>query len=122
MKRIKRRKNLDFDYEKRRMPLSLIVTERTADEYDKKDLKTRAAYFLLNGVPEFSVNEQNGEYRLLAAERDYFAVKMIGATDAEVRIYQFPLPSLPPGQELPGLSQSGEASSRPWSVTERLLI
>ena len=89
MKRIKRRKNLDFDYEKRRMPLSLIVTERTADEYDKKDLKTRAAYFLLNGVPEFSVNEQNGEYRLLAAERDYFAVKMMGATDAEVRIYQF---------------------------------
>lgn len=89
MKRIKRRKNLDFDYEKRRMPLSLIVTERTVDEYDKKDLKTRAAYFLLNGVPEFSVNEQNGEYRLLAAERDYFAVKMMGATDAEVRIYQF---------------------------------
>lgn len=33
-----------------------------------------------------------------------------------------PLPSLPPGQERPGLSQSGEASSRPWSVTERLLI
>lgn len=33
-----------------------------------------------------------------------------------------PLPSLPPGQELPRLSQSGEASSRPWSVTERLLI
>lgn len=90
MKRIKRRKNLDFDYEKRTMPLSLIETERTIDEYDKKDLKTRAAYFLLNGLPEFSVNEKgNGRYQLLAAERDYFAVKMMGATEAEARIYHF---------------------------------
>lgn len=32
------------------------------------------------------------------------------------------LPRLPPGQELPGLSQSGKTSSRLWSVTERLLI
>lgn len=92
MKRIKRRKNLDFDYEKRTMPLSLIETEKTADEYDKKELKTRAAYFLLNGVPEFSVNEQGGgRYKLLAAERDYFAAKTMGATEATVRIYHFNL-------------------------------
>lgn len=90
MKRIKRRKNLDFDYEKRTMPLSLIETEKTADEYDKKELKTRAAYFLLNGVPEFSVNEkEDGGYKLLAAERDYFAAKTMGATEAPVRIYRF---------------------------------
>lgn len=90
MKRIKRRKNLDFDYEKRTMPLSLIQTEKTIDEYDKKELKTRAAYFLLNGLPEFSVNEQaGGGYRLLAAERDLFAAKTMGATEAEVRIYHF---------------------------------
>ena len=90
MKRIKRRKNLDFDYEKRTMPLSLIQTEKTIDEYDKKELKTRAAYFLLNGLPEFSVNEQEGGgYRLLASERDLFAAKTMGATEAEVRIYHF---------------------------------
>ncbi len=90
MKRIKRRKNLDFNYEKRMMPLSLIETEKTIDDYDKKDLKTRAAYFLLNGTPEFSVNEQDdGRYKLLAAEKEYFAVKMMGATEAEVRIYHF---------------------------------
>ena len=90
MKRIKRRKNLDFNYEKRMMPLSLIETEKTIDDYDKKDLKTRAAYFLLNGTPEFSVNEQDGGgYKLLAAEKDYFAAKMMGATEAEVRIYHF---------------------------------
>ena len=90
MKRIKRRKNLDFDYEKRTMPLSLIETETTVDEYDKKDLKTRAAYFLLNGVPEFSVNEkEGGGYKLLAAERDYFAAKTMGAAEADVRIYRF---------------------------------
>lgn len=89
MKRMKRRKNLDFDYEKRTMPLSLIETETTVEDYDKKDLKTRAAYFLLNGLPEFSVNQTDDGYKLLAAERDYFAAKTMGATEAEVRIYRF---------------------------------
>ena len=90
MKRIKRRKNLDFNYEKRTMPLSLIETETAMEDYDKKDLKTRAAYFLLNGLPEFSVNQtESGAYKLLAAERDYFAAKTMGATETEVRIYRF---------------------------------
>ncbi|MBQ8446544.1 MAG: ParB/RepB/Spo0J family partition protein [Clostridia bacterium] len=90
MKRIKRRKNLDFNYEKRTMPLSLIETETAMEDYDKKDLKTRAAYFLLNGLPEFSVNQtESGAYKLLAAERDYFAAKTMGATETEVRIYHF---------------------------------
>ena len=90
MKRIKRRKNLDFNYEKRTMPLSLIETETAIEDYDKKDLKTRAAYFLLNGLPEFSVNQtESGAYKLLAAERDYFAAKTMGATETEVRIYRF---------------------------------
>ncbi|MBQ9713945.1 MAG: ParB/RepB/Spo0J family partition protein [Clostridia bacterium] len=90
MKRAKRRKNLEIDYEKRRMPLSLIDTETRMENYDKKELKTRAAYFLLNGVPEFSVNErENGRFKLLAAERDFFAVKTMGATEIEGRIYRF---------------------------------
>ena len=90
MKHTKRRKSFETDYEKRNMPPSLIETETHSEDYDKKELKTRAAYFLLNGTPEFSVNEgENGKYKLLAAERDFFAAKSLGATELSVRIYRF---------------------------------
>ena len=51
MKRIKRKKSFDVDYEKREIPLSLVDVKSSITEYDKKELKTRAAYFLLNGIP-----------------------------------------------------------------------
>ena len=90
MKRVKRKKNLQMDYDKRLMPPSLIETETRVEDYDVKELKNRAAYFLLNGTPEFSVNEQeNGKYRLLAAERDFYAAKSLGVTELTVRIYRF---------------------------------
>ena len=90
MKREKRTKTLNTEYEKRRLPLSAIQTEKDADAFDKKELRTRAAHFLLNGIPEFSVNrEEDGRYRLLAAERDFCAVKLMGVSELEVRTYAF---------------------------------
>lgn len=90
MKHTKRRKNFEMDYEQRVMPPSLIEAGSRMEDYDKKDLKTRAAYFLLNGTPEFSVNEgENGKYKLLAADRDFFAAKSLGVTELTVRIYRF---------------------------------
>lgn len=90
MKRIKRKKAFDVEYEKKVIRLAQIETETSAEDWDKKDLRTRAAYFLLNGIPEFSVNQtDNGKYRLLAAEKDFHAAVSIGATEFEVRVYSF---------------------------------
>lgn len=90
MKRIKRKKAFDVEYEKKAIRLAQIETETSAEDWDKKDLRTRAAYFLLNGIPEFSVNQtDNGKYRLLAAEKDFHAAVSMGATEFEVRVYSF---------------------------------
>lgn len=89
MKKVKRRKAFDVEFEKRTVPISLIDSDADGESFDKKELRTRAAYFLLNGAPEFSVNEENGRLKLLAADKDFFAYKGTGATEAEVRIYRF---------------------------------
>jgi ParB family chromosome partitioning protein len=90
MKLIKRKKAFDVEYEKKAIRLVQIETETSAEDWDKKDLRTRAAYFLLNGIPEFSVNQtDNGKYRLLAAEKDFHAAVSMGATEFEVRVYSF---------------------------------
>lgn len=90
MKKTKKRKSFDVSYEKRTMPLSLIDAETSADQFDKKELKTRAAYFMLNGVPEFSVNEKGtGRYGLLALEKDFHAALLSGVKECEVRVYRF---------------------------------
>ncbi len=90
MKRTKRKKSFDVDYEKKKLPLSRIDADGEMESWDKKELHTRAAYFLLNGVPEFSVNEKiDGRFRLLAAERDFFAAKAAGVTELTVRVYRF---------------------------------
>ncbi len=90
MKRVKRRKAFNVDYQKQTVRASLIDTEKHAEDFDPKELKTRAAYFLLNGLPEFSVNAtDNGRYRLLAAEKDFHAARSMGVTEFEVRMYEF---------------------------------
>ncbi|MBQ7948571.1 MAG: ParB/RepB/Spo0J family partition protein [Clostridia bacterium] len=90
MKRVKRRKTLNVDYEKKTVRVGLIDAATTAEDWDKKEIRTRAAYFLLNGVPEFSVNQtEGGRYALLAAEKDFHAAKSLGATELEVRVYAF---------------------------------
>ena len=90
MKRIKRKKSFDVDYQKREIPLSMVEVKSSITEYDKKELKNRAAYFLLNGVPEFSVNEKsNGKFTLLAGDKDFFAAKSIGTAIITARVYRF---------------------------------
>ena len=90
MSKVKRKKTLNVDYEKRTARIGLIDTETVLEDWDKKEIRTRAAYFLLNGVPEFSVNRKDGgRFVLLAAERDFHAVKTMGVTDVEVRVYEF---------------------------------
>ena len=90
MKRVKRKKAFNVDYEKKTVRAALIHTKTHAEDWDNKELKTRAAYFLLNGVPEFSVNQTaTGKYTLLAAERDFHAAKSMGVTEFEVRTYAF---------------------------------
>ncbi len=89
MKRTKGRKNFNVDYERKSIPLSLVDAAGDIEDFDKKELRSRAAYFLLNGTPEFSVNEENGRFRLLAAEKDFFAAKAGGMVELNVRVYRF---------------------------------
>ncbi len=77
-------------FETRTLPVSLIDCRAEESAFSKKELKNRAAYFLLNGAPVFSVNEQaGGRFSLLAAERDFVAWKQSGAKAVEVRVYSF---------------------------------
>ncbi len=88
MKKAKRTKIFNVEYENKTLPLSLIDGGEEGD-WDKKELRTRATYFLLNGAPTFSVNEENGRFRLLAAEKDFYAAKAAGITEVPVRVYRF---------------------------------
>lgn len=84
------KKVLDVNFENKTIPASLIYTKTAETDWDKKELKTRSAYFLLNPPPVFSVNEQSGaRFKLLANERDFFAAKAAGITEFAVRVYRF---------------------------------
>ena len=86
----KRKKIMNMDFEKRILGAGVIDVDAPMEDFDKKELKTRAAYFLLNGVPEFSVNATGGgRYKLLAAEKDYYAARATGVTEFSVRVYSF---------------------------------
>lgn len=90
MKRVKRKKSFNVEYKNATVRASLIDTQTNVEDWDGKELRNRAAYFLLNGAPEFSVNAtEDGRYRLLAAERDFHAAKSMGLSEFEVRVYEF---------------------------------
>ena len=79
-----------MEFTRRTLPISLIDAARAEDEFDKKELKNRAAYFLLNGEIEFAVNDTgNGRFALLAAERDFYALKATGVREIKARVYAF---------------------------------
>ncbi len=88
MKRAKR-KTMDLTYERKTVPASMIDVSVAAEDFDKKEIRARAAYFLLNGLPELSVNEEGSRFRLLAGERDFHAARAAGATELTVRVYRF---------------------------------
>ena len=90
MQRVKKRKTMNADFESREIPVSFVDTKGVISDYDKRQLKNRAAYFMLNGVPEFSVNEKSdGRFELLVNEEDFFAAKLSGAMKLPVRVYRF---------------------------------
>ena len=92
MSRKKVRKNRAFsgDWEEKRIAVKLIDSQRLAEDFDEKELKTRVAYFLLNGLPVFAVNEcSDGRYKLLAAERDFCAATSLGEVEVTARVYRF---------------------------------
>ena len=70
------------------LPLEKIVCKADSP-YKDKELKKLAARFVLDGEPTLSVNYENGEYTLLAGEKDYYALIVAGAKTANVRVYSF---------------------------------
>ena len=70
------------------LPLEKIVC-KVDSPYKDKELKKLAARFVLDGEPTLSVNYENGEYTLLAGEKDYYALIVAGAKTAKVRVYSF---------------------------------
>ena len=90
MQRNKKRKTMNADFESKIVPTSMVDTNGNVADYDKKQLKNRAAYFMLNGTPEFAVNEkEDGRFQLLVNEEDFLAAKLSGALQLSVRIYRF---------------------------------
>ena len=78
------------EYEKATLTIGQIQPQISFDALDKKELRARAAHFLLDGLPELSVNKQeDGKYKLLAGDRDFYAAKSIGAKEFSVRVYRF---------------------------------
>ena len=90
MKKQKKTDAFCVEYEKRVVPIGKIQPQRSFESFDKKELRARAAHILLDGVPEFPVSEQeNGLYRLLASDKDFYAAKSVGVKEFTVRIYRF---------------------------------
>lgn len=90
MEKSRKRKNLDVSHERKSIPVSLIDADSALDSWDKKALKTRTAYIMLNGAPELAVNEkENGRYRLLAGDLDFYATKYAGVKEVWAKIYRF---------------------------------
>ena len=84
------KKVADVSFDEKTLSVSLIEPQTNAEDWDARDLKTRSAYFALNGTPIFSVNEKgNTRFGLLTSERDFHAVKLLGITEVSVRIYHF---------------------------------
>ena len=89
MKKI-RRKAVDVNYETRALPVGLIVAKTTVEDWDKKELKNRTAYFAINPAPTISVNEVgNARFQLLTAELDFHAAKAAGHREFTAHIYKF---------------------------------
>lgn len=89
MKKSKTKNTAFLRFENRKIPLSMIDAQVEITAFEKKMIKTRAAYIMLNGVPTFSVNEKDGRFVLLANEEDFYAAKFSGIKECEARVYAF---------------------------------
>ena len=75
--------------EEKTIRVSLVDTEEKFEDFTTEKLAERAAYFLIDGVPTFAVNKENGRYRLLASDADFFAAKGAGITEIPAKVYAF---------------------------------
>jgi ParB family chromosome partitioning protein len=86
---MRRKKVWNASCEEKKILVSSVDVEKPFESFDKEKLAERAAYFLIDGVPVFAVNEENGRYRLLASEFDFYAVKGSGITEIFAKVYKF---------------------------------
>lgn len=86
---MRKKKLWNADCEEKNIPVNLVDTEKKIEDFEKEKLAEKAAYFLLDGVPTFAVNKENGRYRLLASDADFLAVKGAGITEIPAKVYCF---------------------------------
>ncbi len=89
MRKTKKNRPISLDYEEKTIPVRLVDCPREPADYEEKELRTKAAYFLLNGLPVYAVNAVEGRYKLLAAEREFCAALVAGYTEITARVYRF---------------------------------
>ena len=86
---MRRKKIFNGACEEKTIRVSLVDTEEKFEDFSKEKSAERAAYFLIDGVPIFAVNSENGRYRLLASAFDFFAVRGAGISEIKARVYSF---------------------------------
>ncbi len=88
--RVKRMKAFNLDSKEKTISVKDVETQAVKEDYEEKELRARAAYFMLNGAPTFAVNAlENGKYKLLAAEKDFCACVELGNSEINARVYKF---------------------------------
>ena len=86
----KKKMFLDGNYQEKVIPLSFIQTDSQITDFDKKELKSKAAYILTSGAPVFTVNTQeDGKFTLLSSPEDYFACVLAEVREVKARVYAF---------------------------------
>ena len=86
----KKKMFLDGNYQEKVIPLSFIQTDSQITDFDKKELKAKAAYILTSGAPVFTVNTQeDGKFTLLSSPEDYFACVLAEVREVKARVYAF---------------------------------
>ena len=86
----KKKMFLDGNYQEKIIPLSFIQTDSQITDFDKKELKSKAAYILTSGAPVFTVNTQeDGKFTLLSSPEDYFACALAEVREVKARVYAF---------------------------------
>jgi ParB family chromosome partitioning protein len=86
----KKKMFLDGNYQEKVIPLSFIQTDSQITDFDKKELKAKAAYILTGGAPVLTVNTQeDGKFTLLSSPEDYFACALAEVREVKARVYAF---------------------------------
>ena len=87
---MKKKTAFSAEWKERVIPVRQISSAYSTEDFEEKTLRSRAAYFVLNGTPTFAVNElSDGKYKLLAAEKDFCAAVASGVTEVTARVYKF---------------------------------